>query len=108
MGVLAPWHDLRHRVGRAGFNRRWALLLVLVFFSFDCSFATFKLNLYFIHGPPQHCSQDQKVVPGLIDFSPNTERRPFRRCAMRSQWVANAHLLYVQKTLFALYFEVWK
>jgi hypothetical protein len=51
-----------------------------VFFLFDCSFATFKLNLYFSHGPPQHCSPDQKVVPGLIDFSPNTKRRSFRRC----------------------------
>jgi hypothetical protein len=27
---------------------------------------------------------------------------------MRCQWVANARLLYVQKTLFALCFEVWK
>jgi hypothetical protein len=67
-----------------------ALLAHQIFFSlFDCSFPTFKLNLYFSHDPPQHCSQDQKVVPGLIDFSPNTEIRPFRRWTWKSSKKVN-------------------
>jgi hypothetical protein len=44
MGELAPWHDPRQRVGRAGFNRWGRNFFGFVFFLFDCPFATFKLN----------------------------------------------------------------
>jgi hypothetical protein len=112
---MALWNDPRHRVGRAGFESRWRRTFFYVIFFEDCSLPPFKLN--FIHEPPLSCSQEQKVVPGLIIYFTKHQKnavstmhamQPMRVCDMCRTNYSHPDLKYGNKHLPVLgELELW-
>jgi hypothetical protein len=94
MEELAPWHDPRHRTGRAGFDRRGRNFWICFF----CPTVLFH-HLNSMQSGSKSSSRSHWLF---------TKHQKKVVSTMRCEWVANVRLLYVQKTLFALWFEVWK